>query len=281
MAQQGDSKLNRLFHQLPPGLVVDAAWLDAKGYSPSLRNHYANAGWLQHVTRRVYRRPEGVLGWEAIVVSLQTMLQVPLAVGGKTALQIQGFSHYLADRVHEVHLYGDVALPKWVNQLPLEETFVAHNSRRLFKTQLTGRDLGAETFNLAATDGWAADSDHGLRQITWGLGDWLLTLSTPERALLEFLDEVPSKESFEHADRLVEGLPNLSPRRLATLLSDCSSVKVKRLFFFFADRHRHAWRRHLEPSQFDLGSGKRALVKGGKLNAPYQIMVPEDLDGQP
>jgi hypothetical protein len=57
-----------------------------------------------------------------------------------------------------------------------------------------------------------------------------------------------------------------------------SSVKVKRLFFFFADRHQHAWLERLDRDAIDLGVGKRMLVKGGKLNKPYQITVPEDLD---
>ena len=37
-------------------------------------------------------------------------------------------------------------------------------------------------------------------------------------------------------DKLFEGLTNLSPHRLMALLGDCRSVKVKRLFFFFAAR---------------------------------------------
>jgi glycine/D-amino acid oxidase-like deaminating enzyme len=57
-----------------------------------------------------------------------------------------------------------------------------------------------------------------------------------------------------------------------------SSVKVKRLFFFFADRHQHAWLERLDRDAIDLGEGKRMLVKGGKLNKPYQITVPENLD---
>jgi hypothetical protein len=93
------------------------------------------------------------------------------------------------------------------------------------------------------------------------------------------LDELPNRESFHQADMLMEGLANLSPRRLAKLLADCRSVKVKRLFFFFADRHPHAWRRQLRAEDFDLGSGKRVLAKGGKLDSRYQITVPEDLDG--
>ena len=101
----------------------------------------------------------------------------------------------------------------------------------------------------------------------------------PERALLELLDELPDEESFEQVDKLVEGTPNLSPRRLQKLLANCRSVKVKRLFFFFADRHQHPWLKHLDQDAVDLGSGKRLLAKGGKLDTRYQITVPEALHG--
>jgi hypothetical protein len=104
--------------------------------------------------------------------------------------------------------------------------------------------------------------------------------STKERAILELLDELPERESFHQVDALMEGLSDLSPRRLQTLLEACTSVKVKRLFLFFADRHRHAWRSRLDVSRIDLGSGKRVLVKGGKLDPNYYITVPSDLGGQ-
>ena len=79
----------------------------------------------------------------------------------------------------------------------------------------------------------------------------------------------------------MEGLSNLSPHRLQKLLANCRSVKVKRLFLFFADRHQHAWVKHIKKEDIDLGTGKRMLVKGGKLNSTYQITVPEDLVGLP
>ena len=106
-------------------------------------------------------------------------------------------------------------------------------------------------------------------------------LSTPERAILELLDELPDKETFHQADMLMEGLSTLSPARLQTLLNDCRSIKVKRLFFFFAGRHRHAWLKRLDKRAIDLGSGKRMLVKGGRFDAQHQITVPESLDGVP
>jgi hypothetical protein len=118
-----------------------------------------------------------------------------------------------------------------------------------------------------------------LTALPWGQWDWPLVLSTPERALLELLDELPGRESFHQVDMLMQGMTNLSPRRLQKLLAECKNVKVKRLFFFFADRHRHAWLKHLKKADFDLGKGKRMLVRGGKLDKAYQITVPEDLNG--
>jgi hypothetical protein len=65
---------------------------------------------------------------------------------------------------------------------------------------------------------------------------------------------------------------------LQRLLAGCHSVKVKRLFFYFADRHSHAWLKRLDRKAVDLGEGKRMLVRGGKLDKTYQITVPGDLD---
>jgi len=77
----------------------------------------------------------------------------------------------------------------------------------------------------------------------------------------------------------MEGLRNLSPRRLQALLADCKNVKVKRLFFWFAERHNHVWLQKIDRSAIDLGKGKRMLVPGGKLDPKYNITVPENLDG--
>lgn len=279
MVTHNDSKLNQLSRQLPEGLLVDAAWMERNGYSRSLRSHYVSAGWLDQPAHRVYRRGQGALSWEFVVISLQTLLKIPLIVGGRTALQVQGVSHYLSQHVRDVHLYGAAPLPTWVGKLPLDVTFHHHNSERLFANDPITRGLTSVELDPNSNQGWSPDSLHGYRQITWGGWDWPLTLSTLERAYLELLDELPNRESFHQADKLMEGLTNLSPRRLTKLLTDCRSVKVKRLFFFFADRHAHGWRRQLDPQHFDLGSGKRVLVKGGKLDTRYQITVPEDLDG--
>lgn len=259
MAKQSDNKLNRLQRLLPEGLIVDAAWMGAHGYSTSLRRQYVQAGWLEQPVRRVYRRPGPKLTWQQVVFSMQSLLGHELFVGGRTALELQGYAHYLNDRTHDVNLYGITAPPTWLMQLNVGVRFLSHNSLRLFD----GSGLKSRDGSLHA----------------WGQWEWKLLLSSPERAVLEMLDELPDRESFERVDKLMEGMVNLNPRRIEKYLVECHNIKVKRLFFFFADRHGHGWLQKLDKSKVDLGSGKRMLVRGGKLNSEYLITLPEELYG--
>lgn len=258
MTEQRNAHLNRLEKDLPEGLVVDAAWLEKRGIASNLRAYYVKSGWLVQPARGVYRRPRGSLNWRQVVISLQTLLDVPLIVGGRTALEVQGYAHYLVKETKVVHLYGQTKPPGWLQKLDLPQRFVYHNSEPLFRNE---------------------QSSNGLVSLTWGQWDWPLTLSRPERAFLEMLNELPTGESFHQADMIMQGAANFSPRHLTRLLADCKSIKVKRLFFFFSDRHQHAWLKRLNPGEFDLGKGKRMLVRGGRLDPVYQITVPEDLDG--
>ena len=149
---------------------------------------------------------------------------------------------------------------------------ILHNARKLFRN----RDV-PPFFTAGAAP--PSPEDSGFTEQSWGHWKYPLTLSTPERAILELLNEVPKSETFHQADVLMEGLRNLSPRRLQALLADCRNVKVKRLFLWFAERHNHAWLQKLDRSGIDLGKGKRMLVRGGKLDNKYNITVPENLDG--
>ena len=277
MAKPIEKKLNWIEKNLPEGLLVDAAWLSRHGYSTSLRSHYVAAGWLEQPARGVYRRQRGTLSWQQAIISLQTILGASsLVVGGRTALELQGYAHYLRHTAKDVHLYGLRRPPAWLHKLNLGTAFVYHNDRRLFsESPIVGGLLGK---SARATTGDTA-KDHNLTTLPWDQWEWPLTVSSPERAILQLLDELPDKESFHQVDKLFEGLANLSPRHLTKLLADCQSVKVKRLFVYFANRYRHAWLKRIDLESVDLGKGKRMLVKGGRLDAATQITVPEDLDG--
>lgn len=274
MVEQRANKLNRLERELPEGLLVDSAWLTKRDYATNLRAHYLATGRLEQPARRVYRRPRGTLTWQQVAVSLQTLLEYPLVVGGRTALELQGYAHFLSHTVTQVHLYGPKPPPNWLHDLKLDARFTYHNSSALFRSDPAARRLPGLDWNGKTDQG-----DESLVVQPWGQWNWPLVLSTCERAVLELLDELPAHESFHQVDKLIEGLVNLSPRRMQKLLADCRSVKVKRLFFFFADRHQHSWLKRLDKKAIYLGKGKRMLVKGGKLDPTYQITMPEDLNG--
>jgi hypothetical protein len=278
MGSHTQGKLNWLQHTLPEGLVVDSGWLERHNVSRQLRRKYVMNGWLLTLARGVYCRPSpseqpSPLQWQQLVISLNALLNFHVAAGGRTALELQGFSHYVAaSGAREAHLFSNEDLPGWLSRVPVNTKLVLHNARKLFRN----RDV--PPFFTAGTAP-SSPEDSGFTEQTWGHWKYPLIVSTPERAILELLNEVPKNETFHQADVLMEGLRNLSPRRLQGLLADCQNVKVKRLFLWFAERHNHAWLHKLDRTGIDLGKGKRMLVRGGKLDTKYNITVPESLDG--
>lgn len=258
VAKQRSGLIHYLDRTLPQGMLVDATWMEAHGYSTSLRSQYVSAGWLEQPTRSTYKRPLGDLTWERVIASLQHLMEHPVHIGGRTALELHGYGHYLTPSgPMQIELYADEPLPRWLHKLPLDQTFRAHRASTLFLQE------GLKVRTLEPFEEESA---------------FPLVLSTPERAWLEMLDAVPKQETFHHADVFGESLRTLSPRRMQALLETCHRVKVKRLALWFADRHGHPWRARLEPDRIDLGSGKRMLVRGGSLDPTYLITVPKDLD---
>jgi transcriptional regulator with AbiEi antitoxin domain of type IV toxin-antitoxin system len=254
-----------LSNLVPYGLIATREWLLAQGLTRHQLDNWVKSDKLSKVAQGVYRRPEAKLTWQGIVCSLQRMGS-DLHPGGLTAFELQGLGHYLSlSKQQTLHLYGADPLPAWVDQLLADVRFVRHSENNWRKV-----DQAIQTEFLV--------------RLTWGLEDWPLMVAAPELALLEALADIPNNISFEHVDQLMQGLANLSPRRLNKLLELFTSVKVRRLFFWFAEKHHHAWYKKLDVAKYtlesgELGSGKRVIAKGGKLNSKYQITVPEVLNG--
>lgn len=246
---------------LPEGLVVDRAWLADRGFERPLVDYYLRSGALEPVARGAYRRPGPPLKWEHVVYSIQN-LGYPAHVGGRSALELQGFAHYLSMQgVKQVHLYGAEKLPGWVSKLESPYKLLLH------KAQLFDKPV-----------------DEAVTSKPFGHWDWQVKYATPELALLEQASEVKTASDFEVLDKLFDSATSLRPRLLMQLLKACRHVKAKRLFLWFAERHGFRWLNQLESDAINLGSGKRVIVKGGALDKKYQITVPRkmingDMDG--
>ena len=267
MDHQRQQRLKPLLDKVPPGFLVDTRWLRAQGINAKSIHDYVARCWLVRLIRGVYRRPlpEGIqaqptVSWDSALLSLQWIMKYDVHLGGVSALDLAGHAHYLhLGGTPRVHLYGDV--PTWLKRLPVDTQIVVHR-RTLFGDDQKG----------------IIDADPDTRESSQAVNVWRwpLKASSPERAILEALDELTNDASFENLDKIFEGLTTLRPKQLMTSLTACRSVKVRRLFFVFADRHQHAWRKHLNVDKVDLGSGPRALVEGGKLHPSYRIYVPKN-----
>lgn len=71
---------------------------------------------------------------------------------------------------------------------------------------------------------------------------------------------------------------NLRPKSVQELLENCSSIKVKRLFLYLAEKLKHPWLYFVDLFKVDLGSGKRSLVKNGVYVDKYKITVPKEFE---
>jgi len=244
------SKINQRLLTAPTGAVLTLAWLKAQGVSGKLANYYAKSGWLNPVGEGAFTLTAELPTWQGAVFGLQQKTP-SLHPGGRTALELASLAHFLPlGENYPIYLFGSpgTRLPEWFRRQPW-----------------FSRVTEARTSFLP--------SDIGLR--THSTGSFTLRISDPERAILEFLLQLPNDSSaYEHANLLFEGLGTLRASLVQQLLEACSSVKAKRLFLHLAEKHSHAWFKELEPTKISLGSGKRVFVPGGRLDSKYLITVP-------
>lgn len=278
MLERNRHMLNRLLNGLPHGLLVDSAWLQALGISRTSIHDYVQRGWLERVAPRVYRRAKATgtttcVRWEVAALSAQRIRSSSFYVGGLTALKLHGHGPFARmGGGLAAHLYDPAStIPAWLSKLPVDAKLIVHK-RALFSVMSLGVDwhrLDLGTTRLGAVVQSPAEDE------PW---DYFLRVASAERASIEIMEDVPQRLTFDHADAIFEGLTTLRPRIVTKLLEDCSSIRVKRLFLFFADRHGHDWVKQVDRNSINLGLGKRQLVAGGRLNARYQITVPASYD---
>ena len=236
-----------MLRQWPASSLRTAASLRVQGISSALLHHYVQRNWLEQVERGVYRRPGDAPGWSAMLYTIQQEEGLPVHVGGLTALELQGYGHYMGERPLFLYAPPRTRLPAW---------FAVAVRRRV---------------RLCPTNFLEDVSEDGLHNMT--IEGVAVTVATPERAALEMLYLVPREVGFAEALEVIGGLAALRIERMQTLLEGCSSVKVKRLFLYTAREAGHSWYTDLDRSRIDLGAGKRELVKGGKLDKEFLLTV--------
>lgn len=253
MSSQNGRKINQLLKGWPKATVVTKSYLDGLGFYRQLMAKYVHYRWVERLGTGAYIRSGDTVKWQGALFALQTQLSMTIHVGGLTALELQGRSHFIPlGEKKRVILISDrpEPLPTWFRNYQWKVN-VEHRCLSLFK--------GVPEEATTKLD----------------CGGFEVVMSSAERAIMEQMRLARNNGDVIHVYQLMEGLGTLRPSVVQELLENCSSVKVKRLFLWNAEVAGHAWFERLDLSCIDLGKGKRQIYKGGRLNRKYGITVPE------
>ena len=177
------SKINQLMKAWPRGTVAVQPWLTKQRIYRQLADVYRKTAWLERIGKGAFKISNDKIDWTGGVWALQQQLELPVHVGAKTALELQGYGHFLPlGKGAQVWLFGapGVKLPRW---------FLKYD--------------WLDTLRFVTADLFRKDQAVGLEQKN--MGTYSITISTPERAILELLRLVPQQGSFEGAFHMMEG----------------------------------------------------------------------------
>jgi len=247
-----ESKINTLVQKLPKGLVLLSPWLCAEGYPHELQQRYRKSGWLKSIGKGAMIRTGDELMLSGAISSLQNQANASVHIGGRSALEQLGLAHYLQVNSTELTLFaeGQFSMPLWFRKNKWD-----------FEAKLYCNSL----FN---------NKEIGL--VDYKSGELNMKISGAARAIMECLSLTPNQFSLSEAYELMDGLTTIRPVQVQELLENCKSIKVKRLFLYFAEKAGHSWFKYIDIKKIDLGSGNRSLVRDGVLVSKYQLVVPKE-----
>jgi hypothetical protein len=252
MTTDNDTKLRKLFKVLQQGNVVTIPLLESLGISDNLRKYYLESGWLESLGRGAYKKPGDTIGWQGALSALQKQVGIKVHVGGLSALELHGYSHYFRLSRENLYLFSPQrsALPKW----------------------FTNFDWGVELLHKPTS---FLPNEIGVKDMD--INRISISISSPERAIMECLHLAPQNTDLVECFQVFEGLVNLKPKLVTELLSNCTSIKVKRLFLYMAEKANHQWFQFIKTNKINLGNGKRMITEKGVYNAKYLISIPKEL----
>jgi hypothetical protein len=253
MANISEQKIKLLIHLHKEGVPLLSPYLEKAGISRGLQQYYHRNDWLERIGQGAYIWPGDTLEWPGVVQSLQTQLGYPVHVGASTALSMAGYAQYLRISNEEVCLFSNRkrSLPGWVLKQPCSQNLALYRTEFIDDETAGISEIHHRTFSLS--------------------------VSSPERSILEAIYLVPKRLDFVEAFQHTENLATLRPNVLQNLLEHCNSVRVKRLFMMFAHKSGHPWSRRLDSARIDLGEGIRSLSPKGVYIPEYRVVVPQAL----
>ena len=246
------TKIKKILSLVPQDSLLFSSWLAEQGIDRKEQTLYVRSGWLERVANGVYKFEGSASSLYVAVASYNAQLGKRCHVGASSALDLRGYSHFVAMGKPLAYLFttSEQRLPAWILKVEWDRVI------RYFTTSVFSDGTGLEEYDYRSHK---------------------LLISSPERAFMECLHLAPSSYSLMDAYYIMEMLTTLRPKLVQQLLEECSSVKIKRLFLYMAEKSGHQWFNALNVSKIDLGKGDRLIAPGGKYIGKYGIIIPSEL----
>lgn len=247
------TKIQQIIGAVPHDSVLFGSWLTSQGLDARGQYSYMKSGWLDRISKGVYKIHGSTPTLMATVSSYNMQLGKSCIVGAYTALEFRGYSHYLSMGKPLAYLFTDKTnkLPSWLLKEEWDMTI------KYMTTSFLGNELlGVETMT---------NNQHEL------------LVSSPERAILECLNLPDASYSLLDIYYIMESMTTLRPKLVQTLLESCTSQKVKRLFLYMAEKAGHSWFMALKPDNINLGTSRFMVTPTGKFINKYNMTISKEL----
>ena len=232
------TKIQQILETAPNESVLFGSWLSSQGLDARGQYAYMKSGWLDRISKGVYKIHGTEPSLFAAVSSYNTQLSKSCVVGAYTALELRGYSHYVSMGKPTAYLFTDKSI-------------------KYMTTSFLGDEL--------------------LCVETMTINQHELLVSSPERAILECLNLPDASSSLLDIYYIMEGLTTLRPKMVQTLLEACTSQKVKRLFLYMAEKAGHSWYKALKLENVNLGTSRFMITSTGKYINKYNMTISKEL----
>lgn len=90
------ARRKELYQIMPEGVITTRRWLMNNHLSRHEIDYLVKSNQLESISKGIYVRNATKITRQSVAYSLQSILNADLVIGGLTAVEVQGFSHYLS-----------------------------------------------------------------------------------------------------------------------------------------------------------------------------------------
>ena len=247
MSSIKNTNIKNVLKNHPHNTILTAQGLLNQGVSRDLQRSAVRSGWFTRIGHGAYTVLDEPVDLDGALYTLQRELDLKIHQGGFSVLHEKyGKTHNIPISRHkQLFSYRGERIPTW-----FKEKY--GDSYDLVKTSFLPPAVGL---------------------IDYENMNFTVRISSIERAVLEMLYLTPSAHTLHESYQILELITVIKPELMMELLECCSSIKVKRLFLYMAERLDFPWFRRIGISKIDLGSGVREISKGGQYDKKYGIVI--------